>query len=485
MKSSKKNFFYQAFYQVLILMIPLFTTPFLTRTMGIEALGEYSFYYSIAYYFVIVIKLGLDNYGNRQIAKIREEKEQLSQNFWGIYYFQLFIGIVISAIYILLIFLDSDDLWIKISMIPLLLSSVIDITWFFYGLEEFKITVLRNTLIKLGTTVLIFLLIKSDYDLLLYSFLLSLSNFFSQLYLWFFLSKRVTFKLPHEVKILHHIKPNLILFLPVLAVSIYKIMAKILLGYMTTATQVGYFDSSDKVIQIPLALVTSLGTVMMPRMSNLYAKESLKDADRVFSQSIEIAMFLSTALGFGLMGVAKTFVPWYYGENFGVVIILFQILLPSSIFLAFANVIRTQYLIPNSRDKVYITTLFLGAIVNLLANILLIPQYAAIGAAIATLIAEVVVCLSQAYSIRKEIPIVKYFQLALKYVVSGFIMYIVVVQVDFLKLSPIFSLAIQILIGFFIYMLSLFLFLNQQKRSILVKRILKVIKYGRKNDRFN
>ncbi|WP_161945656.1 oligosaccharide flippase family protein, partial [Streptococcus suis] len=102
------------------------------------------------------IKLGLDNYGNRQIAKIREEKEQLSQNFWGIYYFQLFIGIVISAIYILLIFLDSDDLWIKISMIPLLLSSVIDITWFFYGLEEFKITVLRNTLIKLGTTVLIF-----------------------------------------------------------------------------------------------------------------------------------------------------------------------------------------------------------------------------------------------------------------------------------------------------------------------------------------
>ncbi|HFR3476333.1 TPA: oligosaccharide flippase family protein, partial [Streptococcus suis] len=210
-----------------------------------------------------------------------------------------------------------------------MLSSVIDITWFFYGLEEFKITVLRNTLIKLGTTVLIFLLIKSDYDLLLYSFLLSLSNFFSQLYLWFFLSKRVTFKLPHEVEILHHIKPNLILFLPVLAVSVYKIMAKILLGYMTTATQVGYFDSSDKVIQIPLALVTSLGTVMMPRMSNLYAKESLKDADRVFSQSIEIAMFLSTALGFGLMGVAKTFVPWYYGENFDVVIILFQILLPS------------------------------------------------------------------------------------------------------------------------------------------------------------
>lgn len=452
--SIKKNLFYNFLYQILVVALPLITTPYISRILGANKIGLYSYAYSIAYYFVIFIMLGLNNYGNRTIAAVKNDKQKLSQSFFSIYYMQLITGIVMIVIYIIYGILSDSHLmyWI---MLLYVISGAVDINWFFFGLEQFQLTVVRNTIIKIITTVCIFVFVKSSSDIYLYGVLMTLGILLSQLLLWPFVRRYVDFCKVSFKDVANHIRPNLVLFVPVIAVSLYKIMDKIMLGNMSSMTEVGLYESSEKVIQIPLALVASLGTVMLPRITNMIANN--KDIKNYFSYSISFAMFLSTSICFGIMAVADLFVPIFYGSGYEKCIILFQILLPSCIFLAFSDVLRTQYLIPLKKDKIFIQSVSLGAIVNIIINLFLIPQFQSIGAAIGTLMAEIAVCLYQAVRVRKEVDINKYFVQSLPFVISGILMYLVLIFIPNKNYNIIFLLLAKIFIGFFVYILSLLL----------------------------
>lgn len=225
-----------------------------------------------------------------------------------------------------------------------------------------------------------------------------------------------------------------------------------MLGSLSTKIQLGYYDSSEKVLQIPIALITALGTVMMPRMASMRATAQKKQINSVVGKSIEFAMFLSCGMAFGLMGVAKTFVPWYYGNSFEDCIMLFKVLLPSCIFLAFANVIRTQFLIPYEKDKIYIFGVISGALVNLFFNFLLIPKFQAIGASIGTLLAEITVCFVQAGLVKNELNIMIFCKKTIKYIISGIIMFTIIVHIDFNIFNTFLNLTLQVIIGCIIYL---------------------------------
>ncbi len=449
--SAKKNFIYNSTYQILALLIPLVTTPYLTRTLGAEGLGDYSYYFSIAQYFVMFIKMGLDNYGNRTIASVRDNKEVLSRSFWGIYIMQLFFSAFAVVIYICFSLVLSAYVTLSLLMGIYVLSGVLDITWFFWGVEEFKITVTRNIIVKVLSTILIFVFVRTSDDVLIYTIIMTGSFLINQILLWPFIIGRVDKCKIRINDVIRNIKPNLILFIPVIAVSLYTIMDKIMLGYISGSAEVGYYDSSEKVIKIPMALITSLGTVMLPRMSNLYAKDQEQIANSMITKSIDIAMLLSTSIGFGIMSVSRLFVPLYYGDGFSACIDLFTILLPSCIFVAFANVIRTQYLIPNNREIVYIVSVISGAIINLGFNSILIPKHGAIGASFATLVAEAAVWGIQIFLVRKELPIGKYLLQSIKYIVAGLIMFLVVVHVHISSFTPVMNILIQVIIGVALY----------------------------------
>ena len=279
----------------------------------------------------------------------------------------------------------------------------------------------------------------------------------SQLAVWPFLRNRISFTKVNLRDIFRHLKPNLVLFIPVIAISLYNIMDKIMLGNMSTNTELGYYDSSEKILQIPIALITALGTVMMPRMSNLRANNEKKQVTSIIEISIRIAMFLSCGMSFGIMAVSKTFVPWYYGMDFKPCIVLFLVLLPSCIFLAFANVIRTQYLIPYEKDTVYICGVFSGAVVNLVVNYLLIPKFQAVGAAVGTLLAEVMVCVVQAYLVKDKLQMTSYIKDAFEFIIPGIIMFVFVYNIDFREFNSIFNLFLQVAMGILIYVIIVFL----------------------------
>lgn len=474
MSSIKKNFIYNSIYQILLLLIPIITTPYISRVLGATNIGVYSFNNSIAYYFVIFTMLGLNNYGNREIAKSKGNKEKLSSVFWNIYSMQVGCGVIVNICYAIYVFFIAENKTIAFILWIYVVSASFDINWFFFGLEKFKLTVTRNIIVKICTTVSVFLFVKTSDDVGLYCLVLSLGYFVSHLALWPFVSKEVIFSKIEWNKIREHIKPNLFLFITVLAVSLFKIMDKIMLGIITTEEEVGFYESSERIIQIPIAFITSLGTVMLPRMSSLIANNR-KEGNMLTYKSIIFAMFLSSSISFGLMGISREFVPMFYGPGYDTCVYLFWILLPSSLFMAFANVIRTQYLIPIGNDKIYVISAILGAVFNLTINFLLIPILGAIGASIGTLISELVVCVYQSFMSRKGIPIKKYIVDAIPFIASGVVMFFILICIEF-ETSLILNVILKVCIGVMIYFVSLLLLLSFTNKKLLtdVKYILKI-----------
>lgn len=452
-KSVKINLVYNFLYQILAIVMPLITTPYIARILGPTKIGEYSYSYAIAYYFVMLTMLGLNNYGNRSIASVRDKKDMLSRTFCSIYWMQLGMGIISLFCYIIYGLFFSNILMTWITSLYVL-SAIFDVNWFFFGLEQFKLTVTRNAFIKLFTTVFIFIFVKRQEDVYLYALIMVLGILISQLILWQFLRKYVHYEKVSFKEVARHIKPNLILFIPIIAVSLYKVMDKIMLGSMTTKTEVGLYESSERIIQIPMALIQSMGTVMLPKMTNLIANNDEEATKSYFSISIMLAMFLSSSMCFGIMGVARFFVPIYYGAGYQKCIYLFQILLPSCIFLAFANVIRTQYLIPRKKDGIFISSVIMGAFVNIFCNLLLIRKLGSIGAAIGTLLAEIVVCVYQALMIRHEVNVFKYAKESLLFVIPAVLMYLILVLVNF-KVSILQNLIAHVILGLLCYVVLL------------------------------
>src|SRR5699024_5627622 len=191
--------------------------------------------------------------------------------------------IIIFSIYLLyLFFTNSDYKIISIAQILLVISSLFDINWFFFGLEKFKLTIRRNLIVKILTVLFIFIFVKKEEDLLIYTVIISGGILISQLVLWPYLFKEVNWVKPYKREIFSHIKPNLILFIPVVSVSLYKLTSKIMLGSLTDMVELGYYENAEKINSVQISISTALGTVMLPRMSNLISSNNRQQFKKVF-----------------------------------------------------------------------------------------------------------------------------------------------------------------------------------------------------------
>ena len=452
MKSVRKNFIYYLLYRILVLIVPLVIAPYLSRVIGAKGIGTYSFTYSIVYYFMLLAVLGVNVYGNRSIAKVRDDKELLSKTFWSIYIVQFVMGIVMAAIYVGYL-LASDKQFITYSTIDILflLSAILDINWFFFGIEEFKKPVIRNTFVKLGNIILILFFVRSPSDLWKYTFIMGSTTLLSQVLLWPFLRNKVCRVRISFSDIRKHIKPNVVLFIPEIAISLYKIMDKIMVGSLNGMDEVGYYENAEKIIGIPLVLIASLGTVMLPRMSNIVARKDTKTVNKCLLESVKFLMFIAFAMSFGLMAIGYNFAPLYFGNGFqktGLLIMLLAISIP---FSAFKHLIMTQYLIPKEKDGLYIKAVIAGVVVNLLINIILIPEHKSIGACIGTIAAEFVVMFYQTMGVRRELPIRDYLIKTMPFFLKSILMLLVINSFNFIEMNNMIRLLLQIALGCLIY----------------------------------
>lgn len=469
--SIQKNLIYNISYQFLIMFLPLVTTPYISRVIGADGVGIYSYTYSIVYYFILFAMLGLNNYGNRSIAAVRDNKNNLSKVFSSIYSLQLLTTIIMVIIYLIYVFffVQGNTIIYYIQLLHLI-SAMLDINWFYFGLEQFKITVIRNVIIKLLTVLSIFIFVKDSDDLWIYTLIMALGTLISQSMLWFFVKRYIFWIKPNLCEILEHLKSNLVLFIPVLAISIYKIMDKIMLGAIMGTIEVGYYENSEKIVSIPLNIISALGVVMLPRMTNLNSSGNKDKIDQYIEASLRFAMFIAIGSCSGLMGIAFNFIPIFLGQEFIECIPIVATLSITLLFISWANVIRTQYLIPTKKDGIYIKSTLLGALVNVISNLIFIPLYGALGAAIGTIFAEAIVAIYQTYKVKSKINIRKYLMNSLVYVIPAFIMYFVICLLRIKLEDSIFTIIIQIALGGSCYLIftlvSLFSFDIDTRKKI-------------------
>lgn len=461
MKSLKKNVIYSFAYQLLILIIPFISAPYLARVIGAEGIGVYTYSYSIALYFTYFTVLGLGNYGNRLIAAstCMEERSRLYcelRVLQGVCFF------VTGTLYLLYILLLAQDKTAASLQMVFVVSSAFDINWFFFGLEDFKLTVLRNTFIKLLSLVCIFVFVKNQMDIYKYIAIMAGGYLFSQLLLFPFLQTRIRYTRVTISGVLRHIKPNFMLFIPVIATSIYKLMDKIMLGTMSTNMELGYYEGAEKIIQIPVALVTSIGTVMLPRMSKLLSEKKVVEARKYFSITMLLILAFTTAATAGIIVVGDQLASVYYGDDFIRSGQLMKLLSITVIFLGAGNVVRTQYLIPMHKDTIYIQSAILGACVNFVVNIVLIPKLNGVGACIGTIIAEVVVCAYQLFKVMHEVNWVSFIKDEFVFIFIGALMMIVIRCIPSLN-NAIIDLLIKLFLGGFVFVLFSGTYLMKKK----------------------
>ncbi len=464
--SVKKNFFYQMMYEVLVLILPFVTSPYIARVIGAEGLGIYSFSNSVAYYFVLVSMLGLKNYGNRTIASIRNDKEKLSETFSEIYVLHaIFSLICIAAYFVYCLEISSDKKYALIQTFYVI-SSLFDISWFYFGIEKFKLTVTRGIIIKILNAVCVFTFIRNSDDLWKYCLIMSLGVLLSQLSLWIPLRRYTKFVKPDSKKMYAHMKPMLILFIPAVAVSLYKYMDKIMIGGLSGKAQLGYYENAEKVNNIPVTIIGSFGTVMLPKMSNLASKADKAVSRRYMAQSFQFVMMMAFALAFGVASVGQPFSVIFWGKDFslsGILIMWLSVTIP---FISFANILRTQYLIPNHRDKEYTISVIMGAVVNLILNYILIPEYGATGASYGTIAAEVSVCMIQTFAVRKELPLIQYTKSFIFFLFDGAVMFLAVYAETRILRIGIPNLIIEVATGAAIYALLALVYFEITKNEL-------------------
>lgn len=451
-----KNYIYNLIYQVAVLIIPLVTAPYLARILGAEGIGVYSYYYSIAYYFCIIAMLGVNNYGNRSIAKCLGDKEEINRVFSEVYYMQLGIGTIVLIAYLVYVFFISGQMLLTLCYVPFVISYALDVNWLFFGQENFKIILFRNVIIKVVTAVLIFWLVKSESDVVSYIMIMSVGALLSQLLIWIIVLKKHKLVRVKFCHIIQHLKPNLILFIPVIAVSVYRTMDKIMLGLMSNMTQVGYYENAEKIVSILLSFITALGTVMLPRMSALFESKDKKQIDKMLNSSIVFVSFVASIVAFGVAAIANTLVVVYYGKDYFSSGIILQLLCITVPFISYANIVRMQVLVPQGKDRAYVLSCFVGAVVNLGINAVLIPQFQAVGAAIGTIVAEFSVLFIQFIFAKEELHISTNKKSIFCFWINGLIMFTTI----FILLETSYSLIgliEQIAFGAIVYLILLFI----------------------------
>ena len=456
-KSISKNYFYNLFYQFLTIVLPLVTTPYLARVLGAEATGVYSYTLSIATYFMLFGSLGVALYGQREIAYLQNNKKKRTTAFFEILFFR-FVTMSLSLLAFGIIYARNGQysFYYRILIIELV-SQALDISWFFQGMEDFKKTVIRNSIVKILFAASIFLFIKNPSDLPKYILIICLADLIGNLSLWMYIPKYISKIRIKDLNLLKHLKPIIILFIPQIAVQVYTVLDRTMIGKICVSKdEVGFYEQAQKLIKLCLTIVTSLGTVMIPRMANTFASGDMKKLREYMLKSFSFICLLAFPIMGGLFLIIDDFVPIFFGEGYDKVAILIKTILPIILFIGMSNLFGFQYLLPVKKQKEYTLSIIGGAVINFILNLFLIKLFASIGASISTVIAELTVTIIQFYFVRKVFSIKDFIKISKNNIFATIIMFLFTFSINrIFSLSSFVSIIVQTFVGIIIYVASL------------------------------
>lgn len=448
------NYLYNLMYQIVTMLLPIITIPYISRVLGAEGLGKYSLTNAYAQYFVLFGMIGLSMYCSREVAYVKDNEKKLSETFWELNFLR-FITMGISTLLYIIIFIfiiQSDNKLLNIIQGIILLSSLVDISWLFIGLENFKKVSIRNIIVKLVGVGLIFIFVKESTEVWLYALILGGSQFIGQVIMWFDIPKEIMFIVPKIKDLINHLKFSSKLFIPQIAINIYTMLDKVMLGALVNEAEVGMYDNSQRIIKVLITIVTTLAAVTVPKMANLYKNGHINEFANNAYKSFSFASFLAFPMAFGLIGVCRNFIPWFYGPGFEGIEPMFYFAAWLMITLAWSSIVGNQVLISIKRDKVFTIAVTSGAIVNVIFNFILIKKFSGVGTTISSVIAEFTGMFIMVYFVRDILNIKKLFRPVPKYFMSSFIMFLVVWMLGNYVRATIIGTITQAIVGGLVYL---------------------------------
>ena len=459
-QSIKKNYTYNLIYQVLLIIVPLIVTPYVSQVLLPEGVGQYSYAYSIITYFSLFAALGFGYYAQREITKERDNAYKRSLLFWEIFLCRLIPTIICLALNIILslIKIYGDDSFLMLIMSSNIVAVAFEATYYFQGMEDFKKVVFRNVLVKIITVIFIFVFVNSPDDVWIYALINLGMVLIGNLTLWIGLPDylvRVKFSDLHPLR---HMPGTLRLFIPTIVITLYPMLDKTLIGIITQSdAQNGYYEQADKVVKLTITVISCLGTVMIPRNTSEFKRGNVEKLKYNIYFASKFVWFLGTALAFGLAATTFNFNGWFFGAGYEPVNSIICVLSALSVIIGLSNVIGTQYLIPVGRDKIFTLTVTAGAAINVALNIPLIIFFGAFGAAIATIIAECSVTAMQLICVRKELCVQKIIFGGIKNIIAGGIMFAAILPMSLNMPGNAGYTVLIVCAGAAIYFLSLFI----------------------------
>ena len=449
--SVAKNYVYNLIYQLLTILTPLITTPYIARVLGAKNNGIYGYTMSIVTYFVLLGSLGITMYGQREIAYVQDDKNKQTKIFWELVIIKLFTYLISITCFFFIFCLNGEyALYYKILIIEML-ANLVDISWYFQGIEDFQKTVIRNLIVKTLGIILIFVFVKTRSDLWIFFMVYVLSNLIGNLSLWLYIPKYLNKKIG-KLKFRPHIKPIILLFLPQVAVQIYVVLDKTMVGKIThNMVEVGYYDQSQKIVKALLLIVSALGAVMCSRIANSFAKKKYDEIKEYMRNSVNMVLLISIPLIFGIFAISKDLVPIYFGKEYLPVIPLMNI--ASFILLAIGlnNVTGVQYLVQVGKQKIFTISVTVGALINVVFNLILINIFGTIGAMYSSVLAEFSILFIQLYFSRNYINVGYILKSSIKYLISGIFMFFLIYLFSNCFKNSIIILGIECFIGIISY----------------------------------
>ena len=451
-----KNYLYNLSYQILTIILPIITVPYVTRIFTSEDLGNYGFYNSIVSYFSLFAMLGIGLYGTKQIAAASD----VSSTFWNIYAIQLIASLISIFVYVIVILcIPTMSEIIPLILFISLFSKIIDISWLFAGKEDFKKITLRNTVVKVVGVISIFTFIKNSEDLYLYIFLIVVFDFLGQLVMWV-PAKKFIKRPSFNMKIMKkNLYPIVLLFLPQVAISLYVVLDRTLLGLLGSYSDVGIYEQGQKLTSIIYKIVSSLGVVMLPRVANLLSERRDKEAQNMVKFSFILYNLIIFPMMFGLIAVNEVFVKLFLGQNFQDVKYVLYIITINIMLVGWTNILGHQVLVVRNKNKEFMLSTTIPAFVSVAVNIAVIPFFGYIGASITAVIVELLAFTIQWYYSRNIINKNLLFNKDLaKIILSSLVMFGAVMTCKItLGLDGIIGLIIYLVVGGISYLGMLFL----------------------------
>lgn len=405
-QSIKINFVMNSILTMSSFIFPLITFPYVSRILLPSGIGKVSLATSVITYFTMFAQLGIPTYGIRACAKVRDNRKELTKVSQEL----LIISIIMSAISYMILFIllfsvskfrCEKELYVILSFTILL--TAIGMEWLYKALEQYTYITMRSVIFKFIALIAMFFLVHKQTDYVVYGGITIFAASASNILNLFNAYKYINLKPVGNYNFKRHIKPVLIFFAMSCATTIYTNLDTVMLGFMTTDADVGYYNAAVKIKVILVSVVTSLGTVLLPRASYYIQMGELKEFRRITRKALNFVFLMAIPLMLYFIYFAKEGIFFLSGDNYVGAIIPMQVIMPTLLLIGITNILGIQILVPTGREKIVLYSEIVGAIVDVIINALLIPVYASTGAAIGTLIAEFAVFFVQIYILRDEI----------------------------------------------------------------------------------